>query len=91
MVCEASIVDQNWARNPRARGFGDDMEKAAAKINTQFLMIVGQDDRVVTPQPAGEFAELIGAMGVELHEDCGHGDPRCTPDAFAHAVSIFLF
>jgi len=73
-----------------ARDFNEDMKKAAAKIDTQFLVIVGEDDRVVTPQPAREFAELIGATVVELDEDCGHGDPWCAPDAFAQAVSTFI-
>ena len=73
-----------------ARDFNNDMKKAAAQIDTQLLVIVGEDDRVVTPQPAREFAELIGATVVELDEDCGHGDPWCAPDAFAQAVSTFI-
>jgi homoserine O-acetyltransferase len=73
-----------------ARDFNGDMKKAADKVDTQFLIIVGEDDRVVTPQPAQEFAELIGATVVELDEDCGHGDPWCAPDAFADAVSTFI-
>lgn len=73
-----------------ARDFDNDMEKAAAQIDTQFLIIVGQDDRVVTPQPAREFATLIGVEILELDEDCGHGDPWCAPDPFTMAVSSFL-
>jgi homoserine O-acetyltransferase len=73
-----------------ARNFNGDIKKAAAHIDTQLLVIVGEDDRVVTPQPARDFAELTGATVVELDEDCGHGDPWCAPDAFANAVSTFL-
>jgi len=73
-----------------ARDFDNDMRKAAARIDTRFLIIVGQDDRVVTPRPAQAFAESIGATVLELDEDCGHGDPWCAPDAFATAVSTFL-
>jgi len=73
-----------------ARDFDNDMKEAAAQINTRFLIVVGEDDRVVTPQPALEFAALTGATVVELDEDCGHGDPWCAPDAFAHAVNSFL-
>ncbi len=73
-----------------ARDFDNDLHKAAAEIKTQFLIIVGEDDRVVTPQPAREFAALVGATVVELDEDCGHGDPWCAPDAFADAVSTFI-
>ena len=73
-----------------ARDFNNDMNKAAAEINTQFLIVVGEDDRVVTPQPAQEFAALIGATVLVLDEDCGHGDPWCAEDAFATAVSTFI-
>lgn len=73
-----------------ARDFNNDMKKAAAQINTQFLIVIGEDDRVVTPQPAQEFAALIGVTVLELDEDCGHGDPWCAPDAFANAVSTFI-
>jgi homoserine O-acetyltransferase len=73
-----------------ARDFDNDLQKAAAEITTQFLIVVGEDDRVVTPQPAREFATLIGVSVVELDEDCGHGDPWCAPGTFAHAVSTFI-
>jgi pimeloyl-ACP methyl ester carboxylesterase len=55
-----------------------------------MLIIVGDDDRVVTPQPARAIASLIDAQMLELDEDCGHGDPWCAPDIFAQAVSEFL-
>lgn len=73
-----------------ARDFNGDMKKAARQMDTQLLVILGEDDRVVTPQPAREFAELGGAQVLELDADCGHGDPWCAPDAFANAVSSFL-
>jgi homoserine O-acetyltransferase len=73
-----------------ARDFGNELQKAAAQIKAQFLIVLGEDDRVVTPQPAREFAVMIGATVVELDEDCGHGDPACAPDAFAQAVSTFI-
>ena len=73
-----------------ARDFSNDLQKAAAQIKTEFLIVVGEDDRIVTPQPALKFAPLIGASVVELDEDCGHGDPWCAPDAFAHAVNGFI-
>ena len=73
-----------------ARDFDNNMETAAAQTNTQFLIVVGEDDRVVTPQPAKEFAALIGVTVLELDEDCGHGDPWCAPDVFANAVSTFI-
>lgn len=80
-----AMISHNVARN-----FDDDMTKVALKIETDFLIVVGDDDRVVTPQPARDFAALAGATLVELDEDCGHGDPWCAPDAFSRAVKSFI-
>ena len=73
-----------------ARDFNNDLQKVTTQIKTEFLIIVGEDDRIVTPQPAREFAALIGARVVELDKDCGHGDPWCAPATFAKAVSSFI-
>jgi homoserine O-acetyltransferase len=73
-----------------AREFNNDMQKAAAHIKTELLIVLGADDRVVTPQPARDFAAMADATIVELDEDCGHGDPWCAPDVFAKAVSTFI-
>jgi homoserine O-acetyltransferase len=73
-----------------ARDFNNDLKKVAAQINTDFMVIIGEDDRVVTPLPALKFAALIDATVLKLDEDCGHGDPWCAPVIFAKAVSTFL-
>jgi homoserine O-acetyltransferase len=73
-----------------ARDFDNDLQKTAANIKTEFLIIVGEDDRVVTPGSAREFAAMMGATVFEMDRDCGHGDPWCAPDAFARAVSSFI-
>ena len=73
-----------------ARDYDNDLEKAAGVIKAPFLIIVGEDDRVVTPGPALQFAPLIDAKVVVMDEDCGHGDPWCAPDKFADAVSRFI-
>jgi pimeloyl-ACP methyl ester carboxylesterase len=80
-----AMIGHNIARN-----FDDDMRKVASKTNTDFLIIVDDDDRVVTLQPARDFATLVDATLIELDEDCGHGDPWCAPDAFSQAVKLFL-
>lgn len=80
-----AMINHNIARN-----FDNDMSKAAAEIKTRLLIIVGEDDRVVTPEPVREFAELVDATFVELDADCGHGDPWCVPDAFGGLVSTFI-
>jgi homoserine O-acetyltransferase len=80
-----AMINHNVARN-----FNNDLQEAAAQIETKFLIVIGEDDRVVTPQPARRFAAILGATVLELDEDCGHGDPWCAPDAFALAVSDFI-
>jgi len=73
-----------------ARDFDNVLQNAAVAAKTEFLIVVGDDDRVVTPQSAREFAALSGASIVELDEDCGHGDPWCARVDFANAVSTFI-
>lgn len=80
-----AMIEHNIARN-----FDNDWQKTAAQIKTEFLIIIADDDRVVTPQPARKFAALIGANVLELDEDCGHGDPWCAPEVFAQAVRSFI-
>ena len=47
-------------------------------MESEFLIIIAADDRVVTPQPSRDFAALIDAQLIELDEDCGHGtEPGC--------------
>jgi homoserine O-acetyltransferase len=96
---ESISIGQTWDQQRQAeaminhdigRDFGNDLRQAADRIESEFLIIVGADDRVVTPQPARDFAALIDAQLIELDEDCGHGDPRCAPDEFATLVRGFL-
>jgi len=42
-----------------ASGADNDMAKAAAAVRTEMLIILGADDRVVTPGPPEQFAEAI--------------------------------
>ncbi|MGQ8365539.1 alpha/beta fold hydrolase [Glaciecola sp. 1036] len=73
-----------------AMDFNNDMSLAASKVKGEFLIIVGADDRVVTPQPAREFADLIDANFIELDKDCGHADPWCDASTFSNALTTFL-
>jgi homoserine O-acetyltransferase len=96
---ESISMGQTWDQQRQAeamishdigRDFGGDLRQAAERVESEFLIIIGADDRVVTPQPARDFAALIDAQLIELDEDCGHGDPRCAPDEFATLVRGFL-
>ncbi len=73
-----------------ARDFDNDLQQAALQVKSDFLIIVGTDDRVVTPQPARDFANMIDAQFIELDEDCGHGEPWCAADEFASLIRGFL-
>ncbi|MEL7296233.1 MAG: alpha/beta fold hydrolase [Pseudomonadota bacterium] len=73
-----------------ARDFDNDMTKAAARVSSDLLIIVGTDDRVVTPEPAKAFATLTEAALIEFDKDCGHGEPGCNAAAFNEAVRLFL-
>jgi homoserine O-acetyltransferase len=52
-----------------ARDFDNDMQQAAKRVKSDFLIIISADKRVVTPQPSRDFAALIDAQLVELDED----------------------
>ncbi len=73
-----------------ARDFDNNMELAVKHIKAKFLIIIGADDRVVTPEPALNFAKLANAELLVLDKDCGHGDPWCAPNEFANAVKKFI-
>jgi len=70
--------------------FGGDMQKAAAAVKAKMLVVVATKDRVVTPEPAREFAKLKGAKLVELDSDCGHGATSCQITELQRAVDQFL-
>lgn len=73
-----------------ARNLGDDLGRAAGRVESDMLIIVSTDDRVVTPEPAREFGRLSVSPVVELDADCGHGDLWCAKEEFAYAVRTFL-
>ncbi len=96
---ESISIGQTWDQQRQGeamishdigRDFDGDLRQAAERIQSKFLIIIGADDRIVTPQPARDFAALIDAQLIELDEDCGHGDTRCAPDEFATLVRGFL-
>jgi homoserine O-acetyltransferase len=69
-----------------ARDHEDNMQTAAKHIKSEFLIIVGQDDRIVSPAPAIEFAKVKDAQILILDSGCGHGEPRCQPETLAKTV-----
>jgi hypothetical protein len=45
---------------------------------------------VVTPGPAIDFANLVGAPTMELANDCGHSAYACAPATFKPRLKAFL-
>jgi homoserine O-acetyltransferase len=73
-----------------AAPFDDSLELAAARVQARVLVIVSPVDHVVTPGPAREFAEVLGAEVVELGSDCGHNGFGCDALQAAGAILRFL-
>ena len=70
--------------------FGGSLEKAAAAVKARVLVVVATADHVVTPEPALEFARLLGVPALVLESDCGHLAPGCEPTRVNEALAAFL-
>ncbi len=80
-----AIIDHNVAAP-----FDDSLERAAARVQADILVIVTVQDHVVTPGPALEFARLLNAETVVLPSDCGHNGLRCDDQLLSRASQDFL-
>ena len=69
---------------------GGSMDRAAAAVKAQVLVIVSISDHMVTPGPALDFAKLLHAEVLELHDNCGHLAPGCELATIGPAVAGFL-
>lgn len=70
--------------------YGDNMQKAAARVRAKVLIIVNLQDHMVNPHPAIRFAKLIGAKTLILNNDCGHLGPSCEATRVDKAINGFL-
>jgi homoserine O-acetyltransferase len=73
-----------------SKSFDGSMEKAASAVKAEVLNVVGLKDHMVTPGPALEFAELIGAGSISLESDCGHLAFGCDATRLDAAIRAFL-
>ncbi len=87
----------NWIRQAEAMldhdvsaSFAGSMEKAAAAVEADVLVVVGTRDHMVTPQPALEFAEHLFAPVVALDSPCGHLAIWCEQDEAFPLIARFL-
>ncbi|HET7840981.1 MAG TPA: alpha/beta fold hydrolase [Terriglobia bacterium] len=87
----------DWVRQLQAskgqdisRHFGGSMEKAAAAVRAQVLIIVATQDHMVNPARPLAFAKLIHAQTLELSSDCGHLSNGCEAAKMNPIVQQFL-
>lgn len=87
----------NWIRQLQAmlaqdvsKTFEGSMEKAAAAVRAQVLVIPATEDHMVNPGPALDFAELIHAQMLELTSNCGHLSTGCEEQKMNAAIARFL-
>jgi homoserine O-acetyltransferase/O-succinyltransferase len=69
---------------------GGTLNDAAKKVKAKVLVIIGAQDRMVNPQPALDFAALLGAKTLVLNSDCGHLSFGCESAKTYPAVRAFL-
>jgi homoserine O-acetyltransferase len=70
--------------------FGGSLEWAAAAVTAKILIIVSTTDHVVTPGPALEFSQALGAEVLQLGSDRGHLAFSCEANNLASTVNAFL-
>ena len=69
---------------------GGNLDAAAARVRAKVLAVVSEQDHMVNPGPAQEFAPKIHAKVLVLHSDCGHLAPNCEAQTVSTAVNAFL-
>jgi homoserine O-acetyltransferase/O-succinyltransferase len=72
-----------------SKDFGGDLSAAAKRAGNKLLVLAGNKDNVVTPQPVLAYAKLGGAEALEF-PNCGHDIPRCAANLINPAVRDFL-
>jgi homoserine O-acetyltransferase len=70
--------------------FGGDMARAAQAVKARVTVIVAEQDHMVNPEPALEFARVLKATVVTLTSDCGHVAPGCETPRVNAAVAAAL-
>jgi homoserine O-acetyltransferase len=77
-------------RHDVTRRFDGSLERAAAAVKAELLIVSTWADAEVNPKPAFEFARLAKAEVLELDGRCGHQAPSCERATMWPAVGRFL-
>jgi homoserine O-acetyltransferase len=67
-----------------------DVARDSGAVKAKVLVVVAKFDHVVTPGPATEFAQLLGAKILDLDGDCGHLETSCKSRLLSIVVTEFL-
>jgi homoserine O-acetyltransferase len=91
---ETSFDWNDWHRQLEAMiahdvAHGGDLEAAAHRVRAKGLVVVAEQDQMVSPEPAKIFAHAMNAKLVVLPGPCGHAAPACD-DTLAPTVRHFL-
>ncbi len=70
--------------------YGHSLQRAAARVRAQVLVIPSLQDHMVDPIPALNFARLIHARVFKLTSDCGHLAFSCELAGYTPVVQAFL-
>lgn len=71
-------------------GHGGSLEAAARRVKAKVLVVSSAQDEMVNPQPALDFARMIGARAIVLQGDCGHLATNCEGATLNPQVRAFL-
>ncbi len=69
---------------------GGRLEDTAKRVKAKVLVVNAAQDQMVSPQPALDFARLIGAKTMILEGDCGHLAVGCEAFTLDPVVRAFL-
>jgi homoserine O-acetyltransferase len=73
-----------------SNSFGSSMERAGESVTADALIVVATYDNNVRPEPALEFARLIGAEVYQSDGPCGHMIPTCEMESIGRRIATFL-
>ena len=71
-------------------GAGSSLADAARKVKARVLVVNAQQDHIVNPIPAINFARLIHAKLLILEGECGHLAPGCEANLVRPAIAAAL-
>jgi homoserine O-acetyltransferase len=69
---------------------GGDLPRAARAVRGRMLVVYSPDDRMVSSEPAAEFARLTGADALVVPSACGHSVFWCDAEKIGPVVRKFV-